>query len=122
MWKQEKKCQININFIVLGKLKEKYYSLFNFINNNSDLASKFKIGEGFGNLSKPIRLLLDLFDYDKFYEWCIKMSQHNIVLISEYYMPNDKFECIWAKDTKVMIDSNKINGSIRTEKLFKVKE
>ena len=49
------------------------------------------------------------------------MSQHNKVLISEYYMPEDRFECIWSKDTKVMIDSNKTNGSIRTERLFKVK-
>lgn len=63
----------------------------------------------------------NIFDYEKFYEWCIKMSQHNKVLISEYYMPEDRFECIWSKDTKVMIDSNKTNGSIRTERLFKVK-
>lgn len=49
------------------------------------------------------------------------MSKKNIVLISEYNMPNDKFECIWSKDTKVMIDSNKTNGSTRTERLFKVK-
>jgi site-specific DNA-adenine methylase len=34
------------------------------------------------------------FPYDKFYEWCIELSENNTVLISEYYMPEDKFECI----------------------------
>ena len=63
----------------------------------------------------------NIFDYEQFYQWCIKMSKNNIVLISEYNMPLDIFECIWSKDTKVMIDSNKINGSLRTERLFKVK-
>ena len=27
------------------------------------------------------------FDYDKFYTWCTEMSKNNIVLISEYWMP-----------------------------------
>ena len=33
------------------------------------------------------------FDYDKFYKWCKEMSKNNIVLISEYWMP-EEFECI----------------------------
>lgn len=60
------------------------------------------------------------FPYDEFYEWCKKMSKHNIVLISEYNMPND-FECIWEKKVKVSVDSNKKsndNKNDRIERLF----
>ena len=60
------------------------------------------------------------FNYDKFYKWCKEMSKNNIVLISEYWMP-DEFECIWEKKTTVRIDSNKKSNDKkmeRTEKLF----
>ena len=60
------------------------------------------------------------FDYDKFYKWCKEMSKNNIVLISEYLMP-EEFECIWEKKTTVRIDSNKKSKDKkmeRTEKLF----
>lgn len=60
------------------------------------------------------------FDYEKFYEWCKKMSKNNTILISEYWMP-EEFECIWEKKTTVRIDSNKKSGDKkmeRTEKLF----
>ena len=60
------------------------------------------------------------FDYDKFYKWCKEMSKNNIVLISEYWMP-EEFECIWEKKTTVRIDSNKKSKDKkmeRTEKLF----
>ena len=60
------------------------------------------------------------FDYDKFYKWCKEMSKTNIVLISEYWMP-EEFECIWEKKTTVRIDSNKKSKDKkmeRTEKLF----
>ena len=60
-------------------------------------------------------------NYEEFYDWCVKMSKKNIVFISEYDMPLDKFECIWQKDITITIDSNREQGSIRTEKLFKVK-
>ena len=45
----------------------------------------------------------------------------NIVLVSEYEMPEDGFECIWQKQVKVAIDSNKKANDLcnyRTEKLF----
>ena len=48
------------------------------------------------------------------------MSKNNIVLISEYYMPND-FKCIWEKPITVSLDSNKTTGDskkMRTERLF----
>lgn len=53
------------------------------------------------------------------------MSKNNTVLISEYDMPDDIFECIWQKETKCSIDSNKVSGdksNNRVEKLFKVKQ
>lgn len=47
------------------------------------------------------------------------MAYNNIVLISEYNIDDDRFECIWSKNTNVMIDSNKTNGSKRIERLYK---
>lgn len=60
------------------------------------------------------------FDYESFYDWCREMSKSNIVLVSEYSMPN-YFECIWEKSLKVSLDSNKRANdieNIRIERLF----
>lgn len=60
------------------------------------------------------------FPYEEFYSWCRKMSKNNIVLISEYNMPED-FKCVWEKDYKCLIYSGKeANDSKnnRMEKLF----
>lgn len=60
------------------------------------------------------------FPYEKFYEWAKEMSIHNTILISEYNMP-DEFECIWEKEHKTLIDSNKSSGdkdNIRVERLY----
>jgi len=59
------------------------------------------------------------FPYDKFYQWCRDMSKNNIVLISEYNMPND-FECIWSKDLSCTLNKTKITR--RVEKLWKLKD
>ena len=59
----------------------------------------------------------DDFPYEKFYDWCRELSKDNIVLISEYDMPKD-FKCIWVKETKIGLDSNRIKLDSRTEKLF----
>ena len=62
------------------------------------------------------------FNYDEYYDWCRKMSKNNIVLCSEYWMPDD-FECIWSKDVQTTMDNNReINDSKydRVEKLFKI--
>ena len=48
------------------------------------------------------------------------MSKDNIVLCSEYWMPDD-FICIWQKETKVLIDSNRSlneDKNKRIEKLY----
>lgn len=58
------------------------------------------------------------FDYESFYEWCRYMSKDNIVLISEYSMPDD-FECIWSKELKCTLDKD--SRTDRVEKLFKWK-
>lgn len=66
---------------------------------------------------------VDEFPYEEFYEWCRKMSKNNIVIISEYNMPND-FECIWEKKVKVSVDSNKKsndNKNDRIERLLYIK-
>jgi site-specific DNA-adenine methylase len=64
---------------------------------------------------------VEQFNYEEFYKWCIQMAKNNIVLVSEYNMPEDKFECIWSKKTKTMLDSLKDEGYERVEKLFKVR-
>ena len=48
----------------------------------------------------------ETFPYEVFYEWVKAASVNNVVLISEYSMPED-FICIWSKETKTLLDSNK---------------
>ena len=63
------------------------------------------------------------FPYEAFYDWCRELSKDNIVLVSEYNMPDD-FMCIWEKETKVNFDSNRNSNDIknaRIEKLFILK-
>lgn len=60
------------------------------------------------------------FPYEEFYEWCKKMSKNNIILISEYDMPDD-FECIWSKKIETSMNNNRNandNKNKRVEKLF----
>lgn len=40
------------------------------------------------------------FDSKKFYEWCRKMAENNIVIVSEYNAPKD-FDKIWSTNVKV---------------------
>ena len=60
------------------------------------------------------------FDHDAFWNWIRMMSRDNIVIVSEQEAPND-FKCIWSKETKTLLDSNKDKGdnnNVRIEKLF----
>ena len=57
----------------------------------------------------------DKFDHEEFYEWCRKTSENNIVVISEYWMPND-FICMWRKTHKTSLDTD--THYDRVEKLF----
>lgn len=63
----------------------------------------------------------DDFNHEMFYDWCItrRKEGHNI-FISEYYMPEDSFECIWSKEVNSSLTKN--TGSKKgVEKLFIVK-
>lgn len=60
------------------------------------------------------------FPYEIFYKWCREMSENNIILISEYSMP-ERFECIWEKECKVEIHPNHKKHITRVEKLFIIK-
>lgn len=56
------------------------------------------------------------FNYDKFYEWCRKMSKNNKIYISECSMPEDFIIC-WEKEYKRTLANQ--SKSIKTiEKLY----
>ncbi len=57
-------------------------------------------------------------DYDEFYNFIIQLSKNNIVLVSEYQMPEENFECIWAKQRSVLQKSDRVVGDVAFEKLF----
>ena len=60
----------------------------------------------------------NVFDHEKFYSWCQKMSQHNLVLVSEYTNPSEIFQ-IKAKEIYVSDKNFKFAGhDIKNEKLF----
>ena len=55
------------------------------------------------------------FDYEAFYDWCER--QTNPVFISEYSMPEDRFECIMEIETRSTLSAtNKAKKSV--ERLF----
>lgn len=59
------------------------------------------------------------FDHVAFWDWARKMSEKNIVLISEQTAPAD-FECIWEQKVKRTI--NNAGRKCATEKLFEIDE
>ena len=54
------------------------------------------------------------FDYEKFYDWCMKQTAP--VYISEYWMPEDRFECVMT--TEVVRKCGATKSHKLTEKLF----
>lgn len=58
------------------------------------------------------------FNYDEFWEWAKKMSENNIVLVSEYQAP-ENWECIWSKPLKKSLNYKHRIESV--EKLFELK-
>ena len=56
-------------------------------------------------------------NYDEFYDFLRQLSKNNIVLVSEYNMPND-FKCIWQRERKVQQKSDRVAAEKATEKLF----
>lgn len=63
------------------------------------------------------------FPYEEFDKWVVELAKNNTVLISEYQMPEDVFECIWSKPSSVNINNTINHGKNkkRVEKLFKVR-
>ncbi|AWY03201.1 hypothetical protein [Enterococcus phage LY0323] len=63
------------------------------------------------------------FPHEEFDKWTIELAKNNTVLISEYELPEDKFECIWSKPCSVYINNTINHGKNkkRVEKLFKVR-
>lgn len=59
------------------------------------------------------------FDYERFWQWAEKMSEKNIVLVSEHEAPDD-WECVWSQEVKRTIDNNKRVKAV--EKLFEIRE
>ena len=55
------------------------------------------------------------FDYEAFYDWCER--QTNPVFISEYSMPDDRFECIMEIET-ISTPSSTNNAKKSVERLF----
>jgi DNA adenine methylase len=60
----------------------------------------------------------DTFDYDSFWNWCRKMSEKNIIFVSEYNAPSD-FQCIWQKSVTTSLKVHEHED--RTEKLYTYK-
>ena len=50
------------------------------------------------------------FPYEEFDKWAIDLSKNNTVLISEYEMPEDEFECIWSKEHLVNVKNNVVHN------------
>ena len=55
------------------------------------------------------------FDYEAFYAWCER--QTNPIFISEYSMPEDRFECIMEIETRSTLSATN-NNKKTVEKLF----
>ena len=56
----------------------------------------------------------DSFDRERFINFLLELDESNVVLVSEYNMPEDNFTKIWEKEVKVSISQTKKT----TEKLF----
>ena len=70
----------------------------------------YKGTNGYSNTSKK-----NNFDYEAFYDWCER--QTNPVFISEYSMPDDRFECIMEIETRSTLSATN-NAKKSVERLF----
>jgi DNA adenine methylase len=58
------------------------------------------------------------FPHDKFWEWCRKMAEKNVVFVSEYNAPSD-FKCVWEGKIKTNFASQRNKATHdAVEKLF----
>lgn len=56
------------------------------------------------------------FDHERFWKWAERMSNNNIVLVSEHIAP-DNWKCIWQQEVKRTIDNTKRVKAV--ERLFR---
>jgi len=61
------------------------------------------------------------FDHNQFHNWCRNISKNNILIISEYFMPDD-FECIFEKEKHNHLQAQTGNQDIKIERIFIHKE
>ena len=62
----------------------------------------------------------ELFLYEEYYEWVREMSKNNIVVCSEYWMPDD-FTCIWQKETITKMNCcERISGDEKNKRIEKL--
>lgn len=106
-----KKQSKRLNNIKFGCCDYREYSSENIKNSVIYCDSPYNDSFGYGKNGK------NDFNHEDFYIWCKDMAKNNIVLISEYNMP-DGFTEIWSKDVNVNV-KNTNNGRVkRVEKLF----
>ena len=61
---------------------------------------------------------IGVFDHYKFWDWCRRMSEKNLVFISEYKAPDD-FICVWEGGVKTNFASQRQNAThSAVERLF----
>ncbi len=58
---------------------------------------------------------LGAFDHERFFDWCGR--QQELVMVSEYSMPKDRFLCVAAKEKRVHYSATNNNGR-KIERLF----
>jgi len=55
------------------------------------------------------------FNHEEFWDWCRKMSEHNVIFVSDYYAPPD-FKLLWEKETT--INAHQKSQKKATERLY----
>ena len=66
--------------------------------------------------------LFNGFDSEKLYDWAVKMSENNIVIVSSYEISDPRFEVVQEFKTARSTMAGGYSGLQRTEKLFMVKK
>ena len=70
-------------------------------------------------LTKVLLLIKQVLLTPKFWDWCRKMSEKNLVFVSEYKAPDD-FICVWEGEVKTNFASQRDGATHKAvEKLFK---
>jgi DNA adenine methylase len=60
------------------------------------------------------------FDYELFYQWCERKNRMgHVILMSESYMPLERFKIIWSKSTNTRMHTNGV-ARAKTENLYTV--